>query len=75
MDLRSLSSTPLLLDTDSPPAVNRCHDEAIDRLSDIMTEHINTFGAKRDWTAWYDNDRLDGLSVVTLTDMLGVRTQ
>ena len=54
MDVHSLPSTPLLLDTNSPRAINRCRDEVIDRLSDIMRERSGSFGSKRDWTAWYD---------------------
>ena len=54
MDVHSLPSTPLLLDTNSPRAINRCRDEVIDRLSDLMRERSGSFGSKRDWTAWYD---------------------
>ena len=55
MDVRSLPSTPSLLsDTNRGLAINRCCDEVIDRLSDIMTEYSDSFKAMRDWTAWYD---------------------
>ena len=55
MDLRSLpSSTSLLSDTNRGPAIDRCRDEVIDRLSDIMTEQFNFFKAEEGWTAWYD---------------------
>lgn len=57
MDVRSLPSTPLLSHIDGEPAINRCRDEVIDRLSDIMTKSFTTFDAPRDWTAWYDTTR------------------
>ena len=55
LDVHSLPSTPSLLsDTNRGLASDRCRDEVIDRLSEIMNEHFHSFKAVRDWTAWYD---------------------
>ena len=51
--IRSISS--LIADITRDPAISRCRDEVIDRLSDIMRQRISTFSSTKDWTAWYDS--------------------
>ncbi len=56
IDIHSLpNTTSLLADITRDPAISRCRDEVIDRLSDIMRQRIGTFSAMMDWTAWYDS--------------------
>lgn len=52
LDISLCLTTPLLLGINERPAINRCREEVIDRLSEIMMTRFSTFRATRDWTAW-----------------------